>query len=79
MFKSISYNVNYKKTSKYDAEKEALHDFNASNNENMRLEYDSSCEAINARNTVARYIKMAKMPLSVTANGKGIVVFRVSK
>lgn len=79
MFKSISYNVNYKKAGKYDAERDALHTFNASNHENMRLEYDSAREAIYARQAVLRYIKMAKMPLSVTANGKGIVVFRVSK
>jgi hypothetical protein len=79
MFKSISYNVNYKKAGKYDAEKEALHTFNASNHENMRLEYDSSRETIYARQAVLRYIKMAKMPLSVTTNGKSIVIFRVAK
>ena len=79
MFKSISYNVSYSKVGKYDAEKEALHMFNASNNDNMRLEYDSVHEVLNAIQCIKRYIKAAKMPLIAVSNGKGVIVMRANK
>lgn len=68
MLKEIKYNQEFrqiKTRSKYDQEYELLHDFSGGDKHNMRLEYETVQEAINARQALNVYIKRVRQPFDV--------------
>ena len=79
MFNKKLYNVDFKprkRRSKYDPEREAMHDFLASNNENVCFEYDSEREADCARAAIYKYAREARQPLCVSQRGNTVVLTR---
>ena len=68
MLKGYKFNQYVRKISSksiYEQEYELLHDFLASENENICFEYGSTQEAINARAALVVYIKRARQPLQL--------------
>lgn len=68
MFKGFEYNKNYRKIggrSIYEQEVELLHEFLASEHDNIRFEYTTEREAVNARQSLTVYAKKNKMPLKI--------------
>ena len=77
MFKKVTYNTTEaRKRGVYEAEYEVLHEFNGSGNLNMRLEYDSIKEAVNARIVIKRYTEQAKMSLISHQSGKYVYIYK---
>lgn len=80
MFKKVTYNTTgARKRSNYEAEYEVLREFNGSDNLNMRFEYDSIKEAINASAVIKKYTERARMGLVAHRNGKYVYVFKKEK
>ena len=63
----------------YSYEHSLLHEFLATDNENMRLEYSDEREALNARQALARYIDSHKQPLNALCRGTFVYVVRKEK
>ena len=79
MLKGYEYNQicrNIVKKTKYDYERGLLHEFLASENENIRLEYDSPREACNAAAMLKLYVKNARQPLEIKQRGNAVFAFR---
>ena len=77
MFKSVTYDqpvARRIRPNKYQAEIEAVHEFNSSKHTNMLMEYDSGGGARNAYNWMKRYLEQARMPLEVKVRNKVFVV-----
>ena len=77
MFKSITYNVDFRpsrKKSVYSMEYAAMHDFLASDNENMCFEYNNNKEAANAYQAIWTYAKKNRQPLTVSTRQNTIVI-----
>lgn len=72
MFKGFEYNKDFRKMankSVYTQEFDLLHEFLATDNKNIRFEYSTEKEAINARQACATYIKNNNKPLKVMQRG----------
>lgn len=68
MFKGFEYNKSYKRIKSktiYAKEIELLCEFALSDNENIRLEYDTANEAKNATQSFRTYIEQARKPLKI--------------
>lgn len=79
MLKGFEFNKRYKviaKKSKYHQEHELTHEFLATDNENMWLEYDTEVEAQNAAQAIRRYIFENSQPLVALKRGVFVVVAR---
>ena len=79
MFNKKLCNVDFKprkRRSKYDPEREATHEFLASNNENVCFEYGNEHEARCARIATQKYVREARQPLSVSQRGNTVVLTR---
>ena len=76
MFKAIQYDATFtvRKRKKYTPEFEAIHEFNGSTYKNVAFEYDTEREAINARVVLHRYVREAKMGLTVRQTNRKFVV-----
>lgn len=79
MFNNKLYNVDFnprKRRSKYDPEGEAMHEFLATNHDNMCFEYSNEREANCARMATQKYAREARQPLSISLRGNTIVITR---
>ena len=77
MFKSVTYDqpvARRIRPGKYQAEIEAVHEFNSSKHTNMLMEYDSGGGARNAYSFIKKYLADAKMPLEVKVRDTVFVV-----
>lgn len=75
----FQYDVKYKPhhpRSKYDAEQNLVHEFNASNHTNACLTYDTPHEARNAAQAMAVYVKKTRTPIVVIQRGKNVFFLR---
>lgn len=82
MLKNIEYNKEYRiirGKSIYQREFDLLHEFLATDHENIRLEYSNEKEASLVRNNIFKYINRCKMPLEVMRRGVFVFAVRVSK
>ena len=82
MFKGFEYNQEYrriKSKSVYAQEIEILHEFAASDKDNVRLEYTTEQEAVNARQALYNYIKEARKPLKVMQRGKYVFAVKTNE
>ena len=81
MLKKIEYNlprpVAFCTKGAYAEEINAIHDFLASQNETMRLEYDSRRSALNARAMLIRYTK--NQPIYIAQRNNYVWIARVDK
>jgi hypothetical protein len=75
----FKYDVEYKSRhhrSKYDAEQNLVHEFNASNHTNACLTYDTSQEARNAAQAMVVYVRKTRTPVVVIQRGKNVFFLR---
>lgn len=82
MLKGYKFNQYVKKInskSVYEQEHELLHDFLASENENIYFEYGSTQEAINARAALVVYIKRVRQPLQILQRGNCVFAIRIEE
>lgn len=80
MLKGYKYNQTMRKINNksiYEQEFSLLHDFLATDKENIRFEYSNEREAINARQAIFSCAKKARQPITVAQRGK--YVFAVKK
>ena len=61
---------------KYDREKNLVHEFNASSHKNVCLEYASIKEARNAAQALVAYMKQTRTPIKVTQREKCVILLR---
>ena len=80
MLKGYDYNHSYKKrrfASVYTQEHKLIQDFAiAPDKENIRFEYGSKREAINARGALAKYVKETKKQLNVLQREEFVFVVK---
>lgn len=60
----------------YSYEHSLLHEFLATDNENMRLEYSNEKEAYNASQSMKRYIETHRQPLKVAHRKTYLYILR---
>ena len=68
MFEKVTFDVrvgSIKRREKYDAEWDAVHQFIASNHNNMIFEYSGKVDARNAAGWLIRLIKDERLPIEV--------------
>ena len=68
MFKELRFDAQVgcvRRNEKYDKEWDAIHQFYASEHENMMLEYDTIIDARNATNTMRRMTKRENIPVRI--------------
>lgn len=63
----------------YSYEHSLLHEFLATDNENMRLEYSDKREAFNAKQALTRYINSHKQPLNALCREVYVYIIRTEK
>ena len=61
---------------KYDQEKNLVHEFNASQHKNVCLEYASVHDAKNAAQAIVSYIKQTRTPVIVAQREKCLILLR---
>ena len=79
MLKTYTYNKTYReicRKTKYEQERELLHDFLASENENMCLEYENEREVKNAAQWIRQYSKEAKKGIVAKVRENFVIVER---
>lgn len=79
MLKGYEYNQvcrNIVKKTKCDYERGLLHEYLASENENIRLEYDTPREAVNAAAMLKLYVRNARQPLEIKQRGNAVFAER---
>lgn len=82
MYVKIRYNVPYargKSRNKYNPERTALHEFLASQNENICFEYLNVNEAVNARVAIKKYAAKARKNINITQKGNMVIIQRGDK
>ena len=82
MIKKIEYNQDFKKMGGkgiYEYEMTLIRDFFASEHENMRLEYSSKKEAVNATVQIKKYVEREKVNVNVHQREQYIFILRREK
>jgi hypothetical protein len=82
MYNKITFNVEYtrrNKRSQYDPEREAMHEFLASDHENMCLEYGTEGKARLACAAIKKYAAHARQPLKAMVRGCNVIVTRTDR
>ena len=79
MFKGHKFNQtckNIEKKSVYHQERELLHEFLASEHENIMFEYSTSREAVNAAAMLKLYVQNVRQPLDIMQRGSNVFAVR---
>ena len=61
---------------KYDPEKNLVHEFFASSHKNVSIEYESAHDARNAAQALVLYTKQTRTPVSVIQREKHVILVR---
>lgn len=82
MLKGYEYNKDYRVIrgkSIYTQEYDLLHEFSATDNENIRLEYSTEREAINAKQALTKYVNRCRMPLKIIRRDVFVFAVKVAR